>query len=83
VKNIGKPDAGKLHVRFDEGGQGETCSLLYPQGLRTVRALAGAIWKRSQATRFHEGEFQGDPGSAEAQKRKQLKAVTRPEELHD
>ena len=29
VKNIGKPDAGKLHVRFDEGGQGETCSLLY------------------------------------------------------
>ena len=20
VKNIGKPDAGKLHVRFDEGG---------------------------------------------------------------
>jgi hypothetical protein len=32
VKNIGKPDAGKLHVRFDEGGQGETCSLLYPKG---------------------------------------------------
>ncbi|MHB8713786.1 MAG: DUF6701 domain-containing protein, partial [Trichloromonadaceae bacterium] len=30
VKNIGKPDAGKPHVRFDEGGQGETCSLLYP-----------------------------------------------------
>ena len=34
VKNIGKPDAGKLHVRFDEGGQGETRSLLYPQGSR-------------------------------------------------
>jgi hypothetical protein len=31
VKNIGKPDAGKLHVRFDEGGQGETCSPLYPK----------------------------------------------------
>ena len=30
VKNIGKPDAGKLHVRFDEGGLGEACSLLYP-----------------------------------------------------
>ena len=29
VKNIGKPDAGKLHVRFDEGWQGKTCSLLY------------------------------------------------------
>ena len=32
VKNIGKPDAGELHVRFDEGGQGQTCSLLYPIG---------------------------------------------------
>ena len=32
MKNIGKPDAGKLHVRFDEGGLGETCSLLYPHG---------------------------------------------------
>jgi len=30
VKNIGKPCAGKPHARFDEGGQGETCSLLYP-----------------------------------------------------
>lgn len=29
MKNIGKPYAGKLHVRFDEGGQGQTCSLLY------------------------------------------------------
>jgi len=29
VKNIGKPCAGKPHARFDEGGQGETCSLLY------------------------------------------------------
>jgi hypothetical protein len=24
VKNIGKPDAGKLHVRFEEGGLGTT-----------------------------------------------------------
>jgi hypothetical protein len=31
VKNIGKPCAGKPHARFDEGGQGETCSLLYPR----------------------------------------------------
>jgi hypothetical protein len=30
VKNIGKPCAGKPHARFDEGGQGNTCSLLYP-----------------------------------------------------
>ncbi len=29
VKNIGKPDAGKLHVRFDEGGR-VNCSLIYP-----------------------------------------------------
>jgi hypothetical protein len=29
VKNIGKPCAGKPQARFDEGGQGETCSLLY------------------------------------------------------
>ncbi len=31
AKNIGKPCAGKPHARFDEGGQGETCSLLYPE----------------------------------------------------
>jgi hypothetical protein len=31
VKNIGKPCAGKPHARFDEGGQGRTCSLLYPE----------------------------------------------------
>jgi len=30
VKNIGKPCAGEPHARFDEGGQGNTCSLLYP-----------------------------------------------------
>ena len=43
VKNIGKPCAGigvsrafakqklaKLHARFDEGGQAQACSLLYP-----------------------------------------------------
>ena len=30
VKNIGKPCAGKLHARFDEGGQVKACSLLYP-----------------------------------------------------
>jgi hypothetical protein len=32
LKNIGKPCAGKLHARFDEGGEGDTCSLLYPRG---------------------------------------------------
>ena len=30
MKNIGKPCAGKLHARFDEGGQARACSLLYP-----------------------------------------------------
>ena len=30
VNNIGKPCAGKLHARFDEGGQAKDCSLLYP-----------------------------------------------------
>jgi len=30
VKNNGKPCAGKLHARFDEGGQAKTCPLLYP-----------------------------------------------------
>ncbi len=29
VKNIGKPCAGKPQARFDEGGQGDTWSLLY------------------------------------------------------
>ena len=29
MKNIGKPCAGKPLARFDEGGQGKTCSLLY------------------------------------------------------
>ena len=33
MKNIGKPCAGKPHARFDEGGQGDTCSLLYPEFL--------------------------------------------------
>ncbi len=28
VKNIGKPCAGKPHARFDEEGQGRTCSLV-------------------------------------------------------
>ena len=28
-KNVGKPDEGKLHVRFDEEGQVCPCPLLY------------------------------------------------------
>jgi len=39
VKNIGKPCAGKPHARFDEGGQGETCSLLYPDGYPSVEGF--------------------------------------------
>ena len=30
MKNIGKPCAGKLHARFDEGGQAQACPLLHP-----------------------------------------------------
>ena len=33
VKNIGKPCAGKLHARFDEGEQARSCFLLYPLAL--------------------------------------------------
>ena len=41
MKNIGKPCAGKLHARFDEGGQAHACSLLYPFEERCVaRATA-------------------------------------------
>ena len=29
VKNVGKPDEGKLHVRFDEEGLVCPCPLLY------------------------------------------------------
>ena len=38
MKNIGKPCAGKLHARFDEEGQGDTCSLLYPDFFLTAIA---------------------------------------------
>jgi len=37
VKNIGKPDAGKLHVRFDEGGQGKP--VLYSTHRRPQRSV--------------------------------------------
>ncbi|SDY36709.1 hypothetical protein SAMN05421881_103128, partial [Nitrosomonas halophila] len=30
MKNIGKPCTGELYARFDEGGQAQVCSLLYP-----------------------------------------------------
>ena len=37
VKNFGKPCAGKLHARFDEGGQPTGCPLLYPSCLYFLR----------------------------------------------
>ena len=40
VKNIGKPCAGQLHARFDEGGQARACPLLYPSVKKRV-ALPG------------------------------------------
>jgi hypothetical protein len=40
VKNIGKPCAGKPHARFDEGGQLQDCSLLYPFTCAEVFVLA-------------------------------------------
>ena len=39
MKNIGKPCAGKPHARFDEGGQGETCSLLYRNPIKNPEDL--------------------------------------------
>jgi hypothetical protein len=39
VKNIGKPCAGKLHARFDEGGQARACSLLYTLTLCNKREV--------------------------------------------
>ena len=36
VKNVGKPDEGKLHVRFDEEGQVSPCPLLYSGGITAV-----------------------------------------------
>jgi hypothetical protein len=44
VKNIGKPCAGKPHARFDEGGQLQNCSLLYP--FITVRSFFNASLAR-------------------------------------
>ncbi len=40
VKNIGKPCAGELHARFDEGEQAKACSLLYLQSGLVVRPTA-------------------------------------------
>ena len=57
MKNIGKPDAGKLHVRFDEGGQGETCSLLYP--IICNHLLALRIFKRNFTTKEQLGHGLG------------------------
>ncbi|MHB9103414.1 MAG: HVO_A0114 family putative DNA-binding protein [Sulfuricella sp.] len=42
MKNIGKPYAGKPHVRFDEGGQVRACSLLYPKRLEILHKMQGA-----------------------------------------
>ena len=39
VKNIGKPYAGKLHVRFDEGGQAERLLSTLPRTLRQLRRI--------------------------------------------
>jgi hypothetical protein len=35
MKMVGKPDAGKLHVRFEEGGGSQGPSLLDESGVRS------------------------------------------------
>ena len=66
MKNIGKPCAGKLHARFDEGGLSQGCSLLYPitpgcfVGLAGLRSSArGDEPNTSRRLRVH-GRILGD-----------------------
>ena len=56
VKNIGKPCAGKPHARFDEGGQGETCSLLYPLSPGRYRHYKGNEYDVIDIARHSETE---------------------------
>jgi hypothetical protein len=46
MKNIGKPCAGKLHARFDEGGQARACSLLYPHFLGNQESISLSALKK-------------------------------------
>ncbi len=47
MKNIGKPCAGKLHARFDEGGQAQTCPLLYRANDKTMGRLPNPTAQRT------------------------------------
>ena len=73
VKNIGKPCAGKPHARFDEGGQVQACSLLYPAKPPNFKKVAsysgrwtnydsdgtGASWNNTVA--FLGGRYNNKP----------------------
>ena len=48
MKNIGKPCAGKLHARFDEGGQARACSLLYPALSALYRLFVKRLFRARQ-----------------------------------
>ena len=53
MKNIGKPCAGKLHARFDEGGLSQGCSLLYP--IFFLLKATGLASSCGDASRLMEG----------------------------
>ena len=67
VKNIGKPYAGKPHVRFDEGGLARACLLLYPsisgvihpaQRMQQQRQHLERLQQRLQLAQAHGSQHQ-------------------------
>ena len=49
VKNIGKPCAGKPHARFDEGGQENSCSLLYLKVFLTLKVFPKGFPRQTES----------------------------------
>jgi hypothetical protein len=46
VKNVGKPDEGKLHVRFDEEGQVSPYPLLYQDCISGLEQAAPSAFRK-------------------------------------
>jgi hypothetical protein len=63
VKNIGKPCAGKLQARFDEGGLVKgISSLLYPRSFATeafVLSLVSFLYQRFMTEKDEEEKQEG------------------------
>src|SRR4030067_489707 len=84
VKNSGKPYAGKLHVRFDEGGQAKACSLLYPVCRRFAVPCVAQLVRRLRDSRYALRQSSPPPpdqpallGGAQGMKIKKLKPKKR------